>query len=237
MRQNSRVLMIDIGGSNVKVMVSGNDEMRKFPSGRGMTARQMVAGVEALATGWKYDFISIGFPGLVVNGKIAREPLNLSGGWLKFDFSEAFHRPAKIINDAALQALANYNGGRMLFVGFGTSIGASLIADDVIVPVELGLIPFSRRRTFMSLLTKEARKRNGQAHWQSAVKKAVFLLQDIFWPSDTVIGGGNAKHLDALPKGCRVTSNREAIRGAGRMREGADLYAEANGSSWRIERP
>src|SRR6201999_3887689 len=134
---------------------------------------------------WQYDVLSLGFPGLVDKGALVREPLNLSGGWLNVDFSKAFGVPVRIINDAALQALANYEGGRMLFVGFGTSIGAALIADDVIVPVELGLIPFSRRQTFMSRLTKEARREYGHTRWQKNVYAAVSLLQDIFWPGDT----------------------------------------------------
>jgi polyphosphate glucokinase len=231
-----KVLMIDIGGSNVKVMVRDNDEMRKFPSGRELTARQMVAGVKELTKDWTYDAISLGFPGLVENGELVREPLNLSGGWLHFDFAKAFARPVRIINDAALQALANYQGGRMLFVGFGTSVGAALIADDVIVPVELGLIPFSRRHTFMSRLTKEARRVNGHTRWQENVHAAVALLQDIFWPADTVIGGGNAKCLDPLPPKCRRTSNREAILGAIRLWEGADFQAAPYGTTWRLER-
>jgi predicted NBD/HSP70 family sugar kinase len=196
----------------------------------------MVAGVKALAADWKYDVISLGFPGLVENGKLVREPLNLSGGWLRFNFAKAFGCPVRIINDAALQALANYQGGRMLFVGFGTSVGASLIADDVIVPVELGLIPFTRRQTFMSRLTKEARREYGHTRWQKNVHAAVSLLQDIFWPGDTVIGGGNAKCLDPLPPKCRRTSNREAILGAVRMWEGADLHAQPYGTTWRLVR-
>src|SRR5258708_33460491 len=162
----------------------------------------MVGGVEELTGDWESDAITIGFPGLVQDGKLVREPLNLSGGWLDFDFARAFGCPVRIINDAAMQALANYQGGRMLFVGFGTSVGASLVADDVVVPVELGLIPLSKRHTFMSRLTKDARRRDGHERWQKAVHSAVLLLQDIFWPSDTVIGGGNAKHLDPLPPKC-----------------------------------
>ena len=230
------ILMIDIGGSNVKLMVSGEEEMRKFPSGRELTAQQMVDGVKAATSDWSFDAITLGFPGLVANGKLVREPLNLSGGWLHFDFAKAFERPVRIINDAALQALANYEGGRMLFVGFGTSVGASLIADDVIVPVELGLIPFSRRHTFMSRLTKEARRQNGQGRWQRDVNTAVTLLRDIFWPGDTVLGGGNAKYLDPLPEKCRRTANQEAIKGAVRLWEGADLHAEPYGTTWRIQR-
>jgi polyphosphate glucokinase len=231
-----KVLMIDIGGTNVKMMVSGNGEMRKFPSGRELTARAMVAAVKESTSDWDFEVISLGFPGLVKNGGLIREPLNLSGGWLRFDFERAFDRPVRIINDAAMHALANYQGGRMLFVGFGTSVGAALVADGVVVPVELGLIPFSRRSTFMSRLTKEARRQNGQKRWQRDVHTAVQLLQDIFWPEDTVIGGGNAKVLDPLPPRCRRTSNLDGIIGAARLWKGVDLYAEPCGTTWRIQR-
>ena len=230
-----KVLMIDVGGSNVKMMVTGNGEMRKFPSGRELTARKMVSSVKAAVRDWDFEKISLGFPGLVKDGRLIREPLNLSGGWMRFDFERAFDRPVRIINDAALHALANYHGGRMLFVGFGTSVGAALVADGVIVPVELGLIPFSRNSTFMSRLTKEARRVNGHKRWQRDVHAAIFLLRDIFWPTDTVIGGGNAKVLDPLPPGCRRTSNLDGIVGATRLWEGADMYAEPCGTIWRIQ--
>jgi polyphosphate glucokinase len=207
------VLMIDIGGSNVKLMTNTGKEMRKFPSGRELTAAQMVRGVKALTRDWDYDVISIGYPGLVEGGKLVREPLNLSGGWLKYDFAKALGRPVRIINDAALQALAHYKGGRMLFVGFGTSVGAAIVADGVIVPVELGLIPLSKRHTFMSLLNKEARRTYGHKRWQRQVHRAVALLRNVFWPADTVVGGGNAKHLDPFPESCRRVSNQDAIRG------------------------
>ncbi|MGV3662557.1 MAG: ROK family protein [Prosthecobacter sp.] len=229
-----KILMIDIGGSNVKMMVNGHEEMRKFPSGRTLTARRMVAGVKKATKDWDYDAITLGFPGLVEAGRLVREPLNLSGGWMKFNFAKAFRKPVRIINDAAMQALANYKGGRMLFVGLGTSVGAAIVADGVVVPVELGLIPLSRRHTFMSRLSKAARRADGQERWQRAVFKAVALLKDVFWPADTVIGGGNAKKLDPLPPGCRRTSNQEAIRGAVRLWEGADLHAEPYGTTWRI---
>jgi polyphosphate glucokinase len=219
-----KVLMIDIGGSNVKMMVTGNREMRKFRSGRELTA----------VGDWDFERISIGFPGLVRDGRLVREPLNLSGGWRRFDLERAFDRPVRIINDAALHALANYRKGRMLFVGFGTSVGAALVADGVIVPIELGLIPFSRKNTFMSRLTKEARRVNGHERWQKNVHAAIFLLQDIFWPADTVIGGGNAKVLDPLPPKCRRTSNLAGIMGAARLWEGADMYAEPCGTIWKI---
>jgi polyphosphate glucokinase len=230
------VLMIDIGGTNVKLMVTGGREMRKFPSGPTLTADEMVAGVKSATAGWDFDAITMGFPGLVEDGRLVREPLNLGGGWLEADLAKAFDRPVRIINDAALQALASYEGGRMLFVGFGTSIGAALVADDTIVPVELGLIPFTRRATFMTRLTKEARRTLGHKRWQKHVYESVALLQDVFWPRDTVIGGGNAKHLDPLPDRTRRMRNRDAIAGARRLWEGDDLFAAPHGTTWRIVR-
>lgn len=231
-----KILMIDVGGTNVKIMLSGGRTMRKFRSGPKLTARGMVRGVKALAHDWQYDAITLGFPGLVEDGKLAREPLNLNGGWMRFDFEKAFGKPVRIINDAALQALANYKGGRMLFVGLGTSVGCALVADGAVIPLELGLIPLGRRGSFMSRLSKEARRRDGQKRWQKAVEKAVELLADAFWPRDFVIGGGNAKHLDPLPKGCRRTSNKEAVRGATRLWKGADMLATAHGTTWRVEK-
>lgn len=229
------VLMIDIGGSNVKLMTNGSKEMRKFPSGRDLTASAMVRGVKAMTEGWDYDVVTIGYPGLVVEGKLVREPLNLSGGWLNFNFAQALGRPVRIINDAAMQALAHYKGGRMLFVGFGTSVGAAIVADGVVVPVELGLIPLSKRHTFMSRLNKEARRYHGHERWQKKVHFAVELLRDVFWPSDTVVGGGNAKHLDPFPEGCRRVANRDAIRGAVRLWEDGNFHAEPYGTTLRIE--
>lgn len=228
--------MIDVGGTNVKVMLGGGRTMRKFPSGPKLTARGMVRGVKAITKDWKYDAITLGFPGLVEDGKLAREPLNLSGGWMRFDFEKAFGKPVRVINDAAMQALANYQGGRMLFVGLGTSVGAALVADGVVVPLELGLIPLGRKGTFMSRLAKVARKRGGQKRWQKAVEQAVALLADVFWPRDFVIGGGNAKRVDPLPKGCRRTSNKEAVRGATRLWKGADMLAKPQGTTWRVEK-
>ncbi|MGV3662235.1 MAG: ROK family protein [Prosthecobacter sp.] len=230
-----RILMIDIGGSNVKVMRSGGRQMRKFPSGRKLTPQKMVRGVKEITQDWPHDAISIGFPGLVEAGKLVREPINLGNGWMRFDFARAFRKPVRLINDAAMQALANYKDGRMLFVGLGTSVGAAIVADGVIVPVELGLIPLTEGDTFMSRLAKVARKRDGQKRWQKAVHQAMALLRDVFWPSDTVIGGGNAKHLHPLPKGCRRSSNRAALRGAERLWKGADLHAEPFGTTVRIK--
>jgi predicted NBD/HSP70 family sugar kinase len=229
-----RVLMIDVGGSNVKLMISGSEEMRKFPSSRQMTAAEMVAETRKLVKDWAYDVVTLGYPGLVKDGRLVREPLNLGGSWMTFNFERAFRRPVRIINDAALQALAVYRGGRMLFVGFGTSIGCALIADDVIVPIELGLIPMGGKEIFMTRLTKAARKDGGHTKWQKGVHQAVALLRDVFFPEDTVVGGGNAKVLDPFPDSCRPSHNRLAHLGASRLWEGADLLASPHGTTWRI---
>lgn len=227
--------MIDIGGSNVKVIASGYEEMRKEPSSTEMTAAEMVAKVRAMTSDWEYDVVTIGYPGLVRDGKLVREPLNLGGSWLGFDFSLAFGRPVRLINDAAMQALAVYNGGRMLFIGFGTSIGAALVADGVIVPLEMGLVPLKSGDPFMVRLTKVARKRDGNGRWMKGCVEAVELLQDVFWPDDTVIGGGNGKFIDPLPARSRRTNNVTAFVGAVRLWEGADLIAKPYGTTWRIE--
>ena len=232
-----KVLMVDVGGSNVKLMVSGQDAVRKVKSARRMTAMQMVKGVLATTKDWHYDVISLGFPGLIKDGQVARNPLNLGGGWEGFDFEKAFKKPVRIINDAAMQALAAYERGRLLFVGFGTSIGASLIADDVVVPVEVGLMRLSKSQAFMDRLTKEALARWGQAKWQKGVEQALALLKDLFWPEHVVIGGGNAKHLDPLPEGCTRAANKDAFKGALRLWPGADLLAVPQVTTWRIERP
>lgn len=230
-----RVLMIDIGGSNIKVMVTGEEEMRKHPSISDMTADQMVLAVKEMVQGWKFDVVTIGFPGLVRDGKLVREPLNLGGSWLGYDFQLAFGCPVRIINDAALQALAVYKGGRMLFIGLGTSIGAALVADGTIVPVELGLIPLKSGDPFMVRLTKVARKRDGNKRWVKASTQAIELLRDVFWPDDTVIGGGNGKFIEPLPEGCRRSNNQTAFIGATRLWEGTDMLARPVGTTWRIE--
>lgn len=231
-----KVLMADAGGTNVKLMVSGNKEVRKLPSGRELTAARMVEGVLDLTKDWEYDAISIGFPGIVRNGEVAREPLNLRGGWLNFDFEKALGRPVRVINDAALQALAIYDTGRLLFLGLGTSVGASLIADDTIVPLEIGIMPVTKSEAFMDRLSKEALDTLGKRRWRKSVLRAVTLLQDIFWPDHFQLGGGNAKLLDPPPEGCVCGENQDAFTGALRLWPGADMLAEARATTWRITR-
>jgi polyphosphate glucokinase len=230
-----KVLMIDVGGTSVKMMASGHEGYRKFESKRRMSAAEMVKGVLEHTEDWAYEAVSIGFPGLIRDGKVARNPLNLGGGWEGFDFKAAFKRPVRLINDAAMQALANYEEGRMLFVGLGTSVGACLIADDVVVPLEVGLLRLSKTEGFMDRLSKEALARS-KTRWQKAVTRALDLLRDVFWPDHTVIGGGNAKYLDPVPEHCERVGNQEGFRGAVRLWEGADMHAVAYSTTWRIQR-
>jgi len=230
-----KVLMLDIGGTNVKMMASGHEGYRKFPSGRTLTAAKMVKGVIEATEDWEYEAISLGFPGLVREGKISRNPLNLAGGWMDFDFEKAFKRPVRIINDAAMQALASYETGRMLFMGLGTSVGATLIADDTIVPLEIGLMPLSKSEAFMDRLSKDALNTRGKRRWQKSVERAVELLRDIFFPDVFQLGGGNAKYLDPVPEKCERGDNQDGFRGALRLWPGVDMLAEPETTTWRIK--
>ena len=231
-----KVLMLDVGGTSVKLMASGHEGFRKFPSGRGLTAAKMVKGVLAATEDWEYEAISLGFPGLVREGRIARNPLNLAGGWVDFDFDKAFKRPVRVINDASMQALARYDTGRMLFVGLGTSVGAALVADDNVIPLEIGVMRLSKSEGFMDRLSKEALNTHGKTRWQKSVSRALALLRDVFWPDHIALGGGNARHLDPLPEGCERGDNQDAFRGAIRLWPGADMLAEAHTTTWRITR-
>jgi polyphosphate glucokinase len=231
-----RILMIDVGGTNVKLMASGHEGRRKVPSGSELTPSQMVREVLKATEDWEYEVISLGYPGPVTNGTPAREALNLGGGWMKFDYEKAFKRPVRIINDAAMQALASYQKGRMLFLGFGTSIGSAIIVDDVIIPLEIGNMRLSRKAWFKDHLSDEARRRYGRGRWRKAAFDAITILQDVIRPEDTVIGGGNGADIDPLPPKCRLRDNQAAFVGATRLWPGADMIAEPYGSSWRIHK-
>jgi polyphosphate glucokinase len=231
-----KVLMIDVGGSNVKLMNARDGEMRKIKSGKELTGQAMAEAVLEAVIDWELDRVSIGYPGLLKKARPVRDPLNLGGGWLNYDFEKAFGRPVRFINDAAMQALGNYVQGRLLFMGFGTSIGTCMIADDTVLPIEIGLIRFSKNERFMDRLSKEALKENGIKPWFEAVHDAVGLLQDVFHPDETVLGGGNAKLIDPLPNACRPVENASAYVGAERLWEDADLFASADESTWKIQR-
>jgi len=231
-----QILMIDVGGTNVKLMASGHEGRRKVPSGAKLTAAQMASEVIKATEDWEYEAISLGYPSLVKDGRPAREPLNLGGGWLNFDYEKAFKRPVRFINDAAMQALASYKHGRMLFLGFGTSTGAAIIVDDIIITLEIGALRLTRRARFMDRLSDEALQRDGRKRWLKSANEAIAMMQDVFRPEDTVLGGGNAQDIDPLPKGCRWRDNQAAFTGATRLWPGSDMIAEPYGSSWRIRK-
>lgn len=213
------ILVIDVGGTNVKVKVHGVTELRKLPSGPDLTGQQMVDGVKALVADWTFDGISIGYPGPVIHGRIAKDPVNLGHGWFEFDFATGFNKPVKIINDAAMQALGSYQGGRMLFLGLGTGLGNTLILDGVIAPMELGHLPYKKGKTFEEYVGNSGMKRFGRRKWQAAVFDVVQRLRDALLPDYVVLGGGNVKKLDELPPGCRQGDNDNAFVGGARLWE------------------
>jgi len=211
------VLVIDVGGSNVKVRNSAGRRTAKFKSGKTMTARQMATQARELVSDWHYDVVSIGIPGPVRHGRPTADPINIGGGWRRFDFKKVFGKPVKLINDAAMQALGSYEGGRMLFIGLGTGLGSALIVDGVVVPLELCQMRYSRRKTLEDLLGKGGLRRIGPARWRKAVEAAITNLKAAFVVDYVVIGGGNVKKLKHLPAGARRGSNRHAFRGGVRL--------------------
>ncbi len=215
-----KVLVIDVGGTNIKVFANGETGVRKFPSGPTLTAKQMVDGVLGLVGDWNYDVITIGYPGPVTHGRLALEPANLGPGWVDFDFAGHFGKPVKIINDAAMQALGSYEGGRMLFLGLGTGLGSALIVDQVVAPLELAHLPYKKGRTFEDYVGLRGLKRLGKKKWQKAVEDVVARLQAALVADSVVLGGGNAKLLKRLPPGTRMGDNRNAFLGGVRLWEG-----------------
>ncbi|MCC6195579.1 MAG: ROK family protein [Burkholderiales bacterium] len=211
-----RILVVDVGGSNVKIMATGEPDQRRLPSGPDMTAAQMAAGVRKLAQGWKYDRVSIGYPGVVVRNRPTTEPHNLGKGWVGFHYEGAFKCPVRIINDAAMQALGGYRGGKMLFLGFGTGLGTTLIADGVVIPMELAHLPY-RKATFEDYVGEAALERLGKKKWRKYVHDVVARLTAALEPEDIVLGGGNSRNLTELPPRCRIGANTNAFPGGFRM--------------------
>lgn len=211
------ILSIDIGGTNVKVKASGQSELRKFPSGKELSAEQMVRGVQELTKDWSYDVVTIGYPGPVVHDKILKEPVNLGAGWTAIDFAAAFGKPTKLINDAAMQALGSYEGGRMLFLGLGTGLGNTLIIDGVIAPMEIGHLHYKKKKSFEDFVGARGLERLGKKKWQEAVFDIVEKLKAAFIADYVVLGGGNAKKLNRLPDGCRLGNNENAFIGGFRL--------------------
>ena len=212
-----KVLVIDVGGTAIKLLATGHRNPLKIPSGPTLTPRRMVKLVRRAASDWEYDAVSIGYPGPVRNGKPVKEPKNLGRGWVRFDFKKAFGCPVKVINDAAMQALGSYRGGRMLFLGLGTGLGTALIVEHVIVPMELAHLPFKKGRTYEEYLGKAAFKRTGKRKWRRRVAEVTKRLRDAMDVDDVVLGGGQVKHLRRLPPGARAGSNRLAFVGGRRL--------------------
>jgi polyphosphate glucokinase len=213
------VLVIDVGGTHVKILATGEQVHREFASGPTLTARAMVSRVKRRARGWKYDAVSIGYPGPVLRNRPVAEPHNLGRGWMGFDFERAFGRPTKVVNDAAMQALGGYRRGKMLFLGLGTGLGSTLIVDGIVEPMELGHLPY-RKRTFEDYVGIRGLKRLGKKKWRRAVFDVVERLTAALEPDEVVLGGGNVKLLKTLPPGCREGDNDNAFKGGFRMWQG-----------------
>lgn len=211
------ILAIDVGGTHIKLKLQGNDEVRKRPSGPGMTPKKMIDLVRSSTEDWKFNRISIGCPGPVVDGVIQSEPPNLAEGWVGFDFASALGCPVKLINDAAMQALGSYDGGRMLFLGLGTGLGTTLIFNGFLVPMELGHLPYKKGLSFEDYVGQAGMKRLGRQKWMQIVFDIVARLRAAFLAEYVVLGGGNAKKLDELPPACRLGDNRNAFLGALRL--------------------
>lgn len=211
-----RVLVCDVGGTNVKLKVSDNEEIRKFPSGGAMTSQQFVDGVRHNTVGWEYDAVTIGYPGPVIDNEILQEPVNLGPGWYGFDFGQ-LHKPYRIINDAAMQALGSYQGGRMLFLGLGTGLGSTMILNGTVVPMELGHLPYRKGRSFEDYVGNAGLHRLGKRKWTRYVFDVVARLKAALVVEYVVLGGGNVKKLDTLPPFSRAGSNDNAFLGGVRL--------------------
>jgi polyphosphate glucokinase len=211
-----KVLVVDVGGTSVKILATGQDERRKFPSGPTLTSAEMVAGVKRAAAGWDYEAVSIGYPGPVVRGRPVKEPVNLGPGWVEFDFEAAFGCPVKVINDAAMQALGSYEGGKMLFLGLGTGLGSALVVESTVEPLELAHLPY-KKRTFEDYVGLRGLERLGHKKWQRCVEDVVARLAAALLADYVVLGGGNVKELTNLPPGTRAGSNANAFVGGFRL--------------------
>jgi polyphosphate glucokinase len=213
-----KVLVIDVGGTNIKILASGHKQPRKFPSGPDMTAAKMVARVKRLAANWDYDAVSIGLPGPVLFGQLILDPPNLGPGWAGFDFSAAFGVPAKLVNDAAMQALGSYKGGKMLFLGFGTGLGTALVVDGVAESSEVAHFGY-KKKTYEDYVGARGLKRLGKKKWRKHVEEIITTIVTGIHPDDVVLGGGNVKKLKKLPEGCRAGDNANAFLGGFRLWE------------------
>jgi polyphosphate glucokinase len=215
-----KVLVVDVGGHSVKILATGQEQSRKLPSGPTLTAEQMVTGVKKLAEDWDYDVVAIGYPGPVLHGRPVADPWNLGRGWIGFDYQSAFGCPVKVVNDAAMQALGSYKGGKMLFLGLGTGLGSTLVVDGIVEPMELGHLPY-KKSTYEDYVGIRGLDRLGKKKWRKRVADVVARLITALEPEDVVLGGGNVKKLTELPPGCRAGDNTNAFQGGFRIWEDA----------------
>lgn len=216
-KQPKKILVIDVGGTHVKVLASGQKEPVKIDSGPKMTAKKMVKEILAATKGWDYSVVSIGYPAPVVHARPLSEPHNLGGGWVGFDFRKAFGKPVKIVNDAAMQALGIYKGGRMLFLGLGTGLGSAMIVDGVLEPMEVAHLPYKKGKTYEDYLGLRGLKKSGKKKWRRHVAEIAEQLKNALEADYVILGGGNARLLKALPPGCRMGDNSTAFTGGFRL--------------------
>ena len=214
------VLVIDIGGTHVKVLATGQDAHREFDSGPSLTPKRMISKVRKIVADWKYDVVSVGYPGPVLRNRPVSEPWNLGKGWCGFNFEAAFKRPTKVVNDAAMQALGSYKGGKMLFLGLGTGLGSAVIVDGIVEPMELGHLPY-RKSTFEDYVGIRGLKKHGKKKWRGYVADVVQRLVAALEPDDVVLGGGNVQKLKELHADCRAGDNANAFVGGFRLWEEA----------------
>ena len=212
-----KVLVLDVGGTHVKILMTGQKQPVKFISGPTMTAQKMVAGVKRAIRGWKFDCISIGYPGPVINGHPLREPHNLGSGWMGMNFQKAFGHPVKVINDAAMQALGSYKGGKMLFLGLGTGLGSAMICDGFLEPMELAHLTYKKGKTYEDYLGIRGLEKYGKKKWRREIFKVTAILKAALEADYVVLGGGNSKKLKALPPGARLGDNENAFLGGFRL--------------------
>ena len=236
---HEKILVIDVGGTHVKVRASGHKGEVKIDSGPTLTAASMVKDVRAATKGWDYAAVSIGYPGPVLHSRPLTEPHNLGSGWVKFDFEKAFGRPVRLMNDAAMQALGSYEGGRMLFLGLGTGLGSAMIVDGVVEPMELAHLPYKKGRTYEDYVGERGLERLGKKKWRTHVADVVEKLKAALEADYVVIGGGNARLLKELPPGARLGDNENAFKGGFRLwRDGIDRDETSRGrSTGRASRP
>jgi polyphosphate glucokinase len=225
-----KILVIDIGGTHIKVLATGRRKRVLIPSGPKMTPEKMVAAVRAATSQWSYGAVSIGYPGFVVEGRPITEAYHLGHGWVGFDFEKALERPTQILNDAAMQALGSYEGGRMLFLGLGTGLGSALIVNHVLEPMELAHMHYKKNRSYEDFLGLKGLKRQGKKEWRHHVKEIVRQLKTALRADDVVLGGGNARLLKKLPSGARLGNNDNAFRGGYRLWKNKELKFTQAGS-------